>query len=144
MRTRDEARSHGPDPGEAMLHTLDKTRLWNRFDLPTKGIVVTTPYDAPFLNLDYVTLPNCMKGYWPYPEERGTENCRRLFLRAVSSARLGTIFLIPDPSNGLLVSQFVSEGCNPKVVTKLPSLSRRDQQNDSRWQTAGVHKPDKI
>jgi len=118
MRTRDEARAMARTLGKPCCILWDKTRLWNRFNLPTKGIVVTTPYDAPFLNLDYVTLPNCMKGYWPYPEERGTENCRRLFLRAVSSAKLGTIFLIPDPSNGLLVSQFVSEGCNPKVVTK--------------------------
>ncbi len=59
-----------------------------------------------------------MRGYWPHPDVRSAESCRHLFLRAVSSARLGTTFLIPDPSNGLLVSQFVSEGCNPQVVTK--------------------------
>jgi len=119
MRTRDEARAMARTLGKPCCILWDKTRLSSRFDLPTKGIVVTTPYDAPFLNLDYVTLPNCMRGCWPYPEVRSAESCRHLFLRAVSSARLGTIFLIPDPSNGLLVSQFVSEGCNPKVVTKV-------------------------
>ena len=118
MRTRDEARAMARTLGKPCCILWDKTRLYSRFDLPTKGIVVTTPYDAPFLNLDFVTLPNCMRGYWPHHDVRSAEGCRHLFLRAVSSARLGTTFLIPDPSNGLLVSQFVSEGCNPQVVTK--------------------------
>ncbi len=117
MRTRDEARMMARTLGKPCCILWDKNRLWTRFDLVTKGVVVTTPYEAPFLNLDYVTLPKCIKDYWPYPEERA-EFGRHLFLRSVSSARIGVIFLIPDPSSGTLVSQFVSEGCNPKVVTK--------------------------
>ena len=119
MRNVDEARSMARMLNCPVCIMWDKTHLWHKTEVPTKGLLVTTPYDAPYLNLDYVTLPNCMKGYWPYTEERRTENCRRLFLRSVSSAKLGAIFLIPDPSNGLLVSPFVSEGSNPKLVTKV-------------------------
>ena len=84
MRTRDEARMMARTLGKPCCILWDKNRLWTRFDLVTKGVVVTTPYEAPFLNLDYVTLPKCIKDYWPYPEERA-EFGRHLFLRSVAA-----------------------------------------------------------
>jgi len=128
MRTINDARAMAQDLGAPCFIMWDKSQLSCSLDVPQKGVVVTTPYEAPYLDLDYVALPNCMQGYWPYQHERRLDNCRRQFLRAVSSARLGVAFLIPDPSNNVLVSPFVAEGCTPKLVTKTaqfaPAISR--------------------
>jgi hypothetical protein len=123
MRTIDEARAMAQTIERQCFFMWDKNKLWNPSDPPTKGTFVTTPYEAPYLNLDYIALPKCMDGYWPYEQERNAEKCRRLFIRSVSSARLGVIFLIPDSSNNALVSPFVLEGCNPKLVTKEAQFS---------------------
>ena len=100
----------------------DKHQMFYRPEAPAKGIVCTTPFEAPYLNPDYVVLPNCFNGYWPYQRERNAENCRRAFLRSVSSARTGVFFLIPDPSNALMPSPFLAEGCTPKLATKAVTL----------------------
>jgi hypothetical protein len=94
----------------------DKHRLWLKPEVPEKGIICTTPYEVPYLHPDYVVVPNCFDGYWPYRKERNSENCRRLFMRAIASARRGIYFLVPDRNHGLLSSPFLSEGCTPKLA----------------------------
>jgi hypothetical protein len=122
LRNPDDTREMARNLKRPCFLQWDKNRLWHRTDVPTQGIVCTTPFEAPYLNPDYVVLPNCLNGYWPYQRERNAENCRRGFLRAVSSARNGVFFLIPDPSHALLPSPFLAEGCTPRLVTKAVTL----------------------
>jgi hypothetical protein len=123
MRTADAARDMANKLKRPYFILWDKNQMTNRFEPPTNGIVCTTAYEAPYLNADYVALPNCMDGYWPYQKEKNLENARRMFLRAASSSRLATYFLIPDPTLGILASQFISEGCTPKLVTKVATIT---------------------
>lgn len=104
--------------GKRCFLQWDKHRLWHQPGIPEHGIICTTPFETAYLNPDYVVLPNCLNGYWPYPRERHLENCRRAFLRAVASARRGVFFLVPFPDHTLLPSPFLAEGCTPKLVTK--------------------------
>ncbi len=122
LRNPDDAREMAGQLKRPHFLQREKHRLWYRPALPAKGIVCTTPFEAPYLNPEYVVLPNCFNGYWPYQRERNAENCRRAFLRSVSSARTGVFFLIPDPSNALLPSPFLAEGCTPKLTTKAVAL----------------------
>jgi len=96
----------------------DKHQLWHRAELPERGIVVTTPYESAYLSPDYVVLPNCVDGYWPYAREHNSENCRRAFMRSVGSANKGAFFLVPAGGTAILPSPFLSEACTPKLVTK--------------------------
>ena len=122
LRNPDDAREMSRNLKKPHFLQWDKHRLWHRPALPERGIVCTTPFEAPYLNPDYVVLPNCLNGYWPYQRERNAENCRRAFLRSVSSAKTGVFFIIPDPSNALLPSPFLAEGCTPKLATKAVTL----------------------
>jgi hypothetical protein len=117
VRTRDEARMLARALNKPCCVMWDRHRLASSFDLAHKGTIITTPYEAPYLNLDYATIPKCIKDYWPYSDEKA-ENARHQFLRAVCSARLGVHFLTPDISSGNLISQFMTEGCNPKHALK--------------------------
>lgn len=127
LRNADDTREVARALKRPYLLMGDKHRLWHTQETPAKGIVCTTPYEVPYLNPDYVALPNCINGYWPYQRERNAENCRRLFMRAVSSARHGVFFLIPDQNNGLSSSPFLSEGCTPKLVTKSANSQPRSE-----------------
>lgn len=122
MRNVNDARAMARDLKKPCFLQWDKHCLWHRPSAPTTGIVCTTPFEAAYLNPDYVVLPNCLNGYWPYQRERNAENCRRAFLRAVSSATRGVFFLIPDSGHALLLSPFLGEGCTPKLVTKRVAL----------------------
>jgi len=129
MRNPDDTREIARSLKKPCFLQWDKHRLWHRTGVPTQGIVCTTPFEAPYLNPDYVVLPNCLNGYWPYQRERNAENCRRAFVRAVSSARKGIFFLIPEPSHALLPSPFLAEGCTPKLVTKTVTLKLGEKEN---------------
>lgn len=122
MRNVDDAKKMASELNKPAVVLWDKNQLWHKLEIPSKGIFVTTPYEAPYLNLDYVVIPNSIVGYWPYTKERNLENCRRLFMRAIGSARLGVACLVPDTSTGILASPFLSEGCNPKLTTKTISF----------------------
>ncbi len=122
LRNPDDARETARSLKRPCFLMWDKHRLWQKHEAPKKGIVCSTPYEVPYLNADYVALPNSLKGYWPYQRERNAENCRRLFMRAASSARYGIFFLIPDHNHGLSSSPFLSEGCTPKLVTQSANL----------------------
>ncbi len=127
MRNANDTRQMARDLKKPCFLQWDKHRLWHRPDVPTTGIVCTTPFEATYLNPDYVVLPNCLNGYWPYQRERNAENCRRAFLRAVSSATRGVFFLIPDAGHALLPSPFLGEGCTPKLVTKRMALKNEKE-----------------
>jgi hypothetical protein len=122
LRNPDDARELARNLNKPYFLQWDKHRVWHRPTVPAKGIICTTPFEAPYLSPDYVVLPNCFSGYWPYQRERNAENCRRAFLRSISSARTGVFFLIPDANNALLPSPFLAEGCTPKLVTKAVAL----------------------
>jgi hypothetical protein len=122
LRNADDAREMARALRRPCFLMWDKHRLWHKQEVSARGVVCTTPYEVPYLNADYVALPNCINGYWPYQRERNAENCRRLFMRAASSARHGVFFLVPDHSHGLSSSPFLSEGCTPKLVTKSANL----------------------
>ena len=125
MRSVDDTRQLAKELDRPYFIMWDKSRLWNRFSPPEKGIICTTPYEAPYLNLDYVVFANCIQDYWPFPFERSIENCRKLFLRGVTSAKSDVYFLTPSVDNGMLPSPFLSEGNNPKFVTKpTPTLTK--------------------
>ncbi len=127
-RNANDAREMARDLKRPCFLQWDKHCLWHRPGVPTTGIFCTTPFEAPYLSPDYVVLANCLSGYWPYQRERNAENCRRAFLRAVSSAAKGVFFLIPDSSDGLLSSPFLGEGCTPKLITKKVALKFREAQ----------------
>jgi hypothetical protein len=129
MRNPDDTREMARDLKKPCFLQWDKHRLWYRTDVPIQGIVCTTPFEAPYLNPDYVVLPDCVNGYWPYQRERNAENCRRAFLRSAGSARSGVFFLIPDPSHAFLPSPFLGEGCTPKLVTKAVTLKLGEKEN---------------
>lgn len=118
MRTVEDVRTMARALNKPPFILWDKNLLWNKITIPQSGVVITTPYEAPYLNLDYAIVPHCITGYWPYTKERNIENARRLFLRIVSSPKSGIAFLVPDSSNGILVSPFISEANNPKLTTK--------------------------
>ena len=122
MRNANDTREMARDLKKPCFLQWDKHCLWHHPGTPTTGIVCTTAFEAPYLNPDYVVLPNCLSGYWPYQRERNAENCRRAFLRSVSSATRGVLFLVPDSSHALLPSPFLGEGCTPKLVTKKVAL----------------------
>lgn len=122
LRNANDAREMARDLKRPCFLQWDKHCLWHRPGAPTTGLVCTTTFEAAYLNPDYVVLPNCLNGYWPYQRERNAENCRRAFLRSVSSATRGVFFLIPDSSHALLPSPFLGEGCTPKLVTKRVAL----------------------
>lgn len=122
LRNANDAREMARNLKRFCFLQWDKNCLWHRPGAPKTGIVCTTPFEAPYLNPDYVVLPNCLNGYWPYQRERNAENCRRAFLRSVGSATRGVFFLIPDSSHALLPSPFLGEGCTPKLVTKRVAL----------------------
>jgi hypothetical protein len=129
LRNPDDAREMSRNLKAPHFLQWDKHRLWYRPAVPARGIVCTTPFEAPYLSPDYVVLPNCLNGYWPYQRERNAENCRRAFLRSISSAKAGVFFLIPDPSNALLPSPFLAEGCTPKLATKAVTLKLGEKHN---------------
>lgn len=122
MRNANDAREIARDLKRPCFLQWDKHCLWHRAGTPKTGIVCNTPFEAPYLTPDYVVLPNCLNGYWPYQRERNAENCRRAFLRAVGSATKGAFFLIPNSGHALVPSPFLGEGCTPKLVTKTVEL----------------------
>lgn len=122
MRNANDTREMAHDLKRPCFLQWDKHCLSHRPGVPTTGIICATPFESPYLNPDYVVLPNCLNGYWPYQRERNAENCRRAFLRAVSSATKGVFFLIPNSDHALLPSPFLGEGCTPKLVTKRVAL----------------------
>ncbi len=126
-RNANDAREMARDLKRPCFLQWDKHFLWHQPGVPATGIVCTTPFEAPYLNPDYVVLPNCLNGYWPYPRERNAENCRRAFLRAVSSATKGVFFLIPNSEHALSPSPFLGEGCTPKLVTKRVALQLHEK-----------------
>jgi len=128
LRNPDDTREMARNLKRPCFLQWDKHRLWQRTNVPTEGIVCTTPFEAPYLSPDYVVLPNCLNAYWPYQRERNAENCRRAFLRSVSSATKGVFFLIPESGHALLPSPFLGEGCTPKLVTKRVALKPGEKE----------------
>lgn len=101
----------------------DRTGTILPLRLPPFGVICTTPYEVPYIQPDYVVVASCLNGYWPYRWERFIENSRRAFIRAICPARLGVFFVIPEePSSVLSSSPFLSEGNNPRLVTRSAKL----------------------